>query len=106
MKINFETKIGSQKVMVNFEGSVNELVQASKLQRTELIKWMELIDDNKYNFERIINQYMNIGAALSKTMFDRQSEINAYWERISSKDEDLESVVKSIKDSAKPWDEL
>ena len=83
MKINFETKIGSQKVVVNFEGSVNELVQASKLQRTELIKWMELIDDNKYNFERIINQYMNIGAALSKTMFDRQSEINAYRERIS-----------------------
>ena len=106
MRINFETKIGSQKVVVNFEGSVNELVQASKLQRTELIKWMELIDDNKYNFERIINQYMNIGASLSKTMFDRQSEVNAYRERISSKDEDLESVVKSIKDSARPWDEL
>lgn len=101
MKINFEVKIQSQKVMVNFEGSATELAQVSKLQRTELAEWVKLLDDNKYTFERIINQYMDIGANLSKKMIDKQNEINAY-----QKNEDLKSVVKFIEDSAKPWDEL
>ena len=90
MKLSFEMKIEGQKVVVNFEGSANELAQVSKLQRTELIKWMELIDDNKYNFERILHQYMDIGANLSKKMIDKQREINAY-----QKNEDNESVDKN-----------
>lgn len=101
MKINFEVKIQGEKVMVNFEGSVNELAEASKLQRTELAEWVKLLDDNKYTFERIINQYMDIGANLSKKMIDKQNEINAY-----QKGDEPESVNKVIEDNAIPWNEL
>ena len=106
MKINFETKFQGQKVVVNFEGSITELAQLSKLERTELAEWIRLFDENKYNLERILNQYMDIGANLTKKMLDKQSEVDSY-QRTISKDEVPESAKDEFEEViGKSWDEL
>ena len=106
MKINFETKFQGQKVVVNFEGSITELAQLSKLERTELAEWIRLFDENKYNLERILNQYMDIGANLTKNMLDKQSEVDSY-QRTISKDEVPESDKDEFEEViGKSWDEL
>ena len=98
MKINFETKIQGAKVVVNFEGSIEELMAASKLQRTELVEWLNLIDDNKCKVERIVDQYIDIGANLSKKIEDKTIEIQTYKRKIS-KDEVPDSAKQKLEEA-------